>query len=145
MTITHTHTHNTLRVTYNKALFLDYSFTACGSFHHTHETSWSGQMYQNISFIFLLCLTLEKLDVPRSLAPTDNTLRKIQLFSFEFAYLVVYINPFYKFVVYQIYFLTFFQGSREKLFVVYFDQHLGAEHSKRWSKQSFSAFLLEKT
>ena len=30
-------------------------------------------------------------------------------------------------------------------YVVYFDQHLGAAHSKRWSKSSFSAFLLQKT
>ena len=28
--------------------------------------------------------------------------------------------------------------------VVYFDQRLGAAHSKRWSKSSFSAFLLQK-
>ena len=27
--------------------------------------------------------------------------------------------------------------------VVYFDQRLGAAHSKRWSKQSFTAFLLQ--
>ena len=26
--------------------------------------------------------------------------------------------------------------------VVYFDQRLGAAHSKRWSKKSFSAFLV---
>ena len=31
------------------------------------------------------------------------------------------------------------------LCVVYFDQRLGAAHSKRWSKSSFSAFLLQKT
>ena len=28
---------------------------------------------------------------------------------------------------------------------VYFDQRLGAAHSKRWSKKSFLAFLLQKT
>ena len=31
------------------------------------------------------------------------------------------------------------------LIVVYFDQHLGAAHSKRWSKSSFLTFLLQKT
>ena len=31
------------------------------------------------------------------------------------------------------------------LSVVYFDQHLGAAHSKRWSKKSFSAFFVLKS
>ena len=41
--------------------------------------------------------------------------------------------------------LSFSGYSPQRLYVVYFDQRLGAGHAKRWSKQSFSAFLLQKT
>ena len=34
--------------------------------------------------------------------------------------------------------------NKEDMCVVYFDQHLGATHSKCWSKKSFSAFLPQK-
>ena len=41
--------------------------------------------------------------------------------------------------------LQFPLGESSNIHVVYFDQRLGAAHSKRWSKSSFSAFWLQKT
>ena len=37
------------------------------------------------------------------------------------------------------------QYSRSYMSVEYFDQRLGAAHSKRWSKESFSAFFVLKS
>ena len=38
-----------------------------------------------------------------------------------------------------------YQLSTDELCVVYFDQRLGAEHPKCWSKSSFSAFFVQKS
>ena len=46
---------------------------------------------------------------------------------------------------FRVYFSLFFWGHTIGLSVVYFDQRLGAAHSKRWLKKSFSVFFMQKS